>query len=131
MIPAIDPRVANLLRGFAYERRGTLLQLEAGFEGRIVLADGCLRLDSATGPLVAFHRETGIGLDAQGYLALIDRNTSKAKARIGEMMSWAGPNDAKDFVGLAELQAACGGGPWLNAGNPESKARFEARTSRR
>lgn len=126
-LPAVDPRVANLLRGFAYERRSTLLQLEAGFEGRIVLADGCLRRDNAAGPLVAFHRETGIGLDDQGYLALIDRNSGKAKARIGEMMSWAGPNDAKDFVGLAELRAACGTGPWINVGNPESKARFDAR----
>ena len=131
VIPAIDPRVANLLRGFAYERRGTLVQPERGSEGRIVLADGCLRLDNAAGPLVAFHRETGIGLDGQGYLALIDRHTGKAKARIGEMRTWAGPNDAKEFIGLAELQAACGGGPWLNAGNPESKARFDARTSRR
>ncbi len=129
-VAAVDPRVAGLLRGFAHERRSTTIQLTAGFDGRIVLADGCLRLGNKAGPLVAFHRETGIGVDAQGYLALIDRVTGKAKARIGEMMSWAGPNEAKDFVGLEELKARCGGGPVANAGNPESKAVFDARYHR-
>ncbi|GAA4714221.1 hypothetical protein H9L13_04505 [Sphingomonas lutea] len=127
-IPAVDPRVAGLLRGFAYESRATVIQLEAGFSGRIILHDGCLRLGKADGPLVVFHRETGIGLDRQGYLALIDRHSGKPLGRIGEMMSWAGPNEAKDYVGLDALKAACGGnGSVINAGSPESRARFEAR----
>lgn len=128
--PRVDPAIAPLLRGFASESRATTIQLEAGFSGRAILDDGCLRLatkDGSKGPLVVFHRETGIGLDAQGFLATIDRRTGKATGRIGEMWSWAGPNAGKEFDGLAELKAACGDGPIVNAGNPESQSRFQAR----
>ena len=129
-VPRVDPRVAPLLRGFASETQGTGLQMQAGFSGRVVLDDGCLRLEAKggkKGPLAVFHRETGIGLDAQGYLAVIDRRTGKAKGRIGEMWSWAGPNPGEEFDGLEELKAACGDGPIANVGNPESEARFKAR----
>jgi hypothetical protein len=131
--PRVDPAIAPLLRGFASESRATTIQLEAGFSGRVILDDGCLRLEvkgRKKGPLAVFHRETGIGLDAQGYLAIIDRSTGKAKGRIGEMWSWAGPNPGKEFDGLAELKAACGDGPIVNVGNPESKAVFDARYGR-
>ena len=128
--PRVDPRIAPLLRGFASARRSTVIQLEGGFSGRVILDDGCLRLESrgkGQGPLALFHRETGIGLDKQGYLAIIDRRTGEATGRVGEMWSWAGPNDAKEFDGLAELKAACGDGPVFHVGSPQSKARFEAR----
>lgn len=129
-VSRVDPRVAPLLRGFASGSRATTRQMEAGFSGRVILDDGCLRLESkgkAKGPLAVFHRETGIGLDAQGYLATIDRRTGKATGRIGEMWSWAGPNPATEFDGLAELKASCGDGPIFNVGNPESEARFKKR----
>lgn len=128
--PRVDPRVAPLLRGFASESRATTLQMERGEGGRVILDDGCLRLATTTGkkgPLVVFHRETGIGLDAQGFMATINRRSGKATGRIGEMWSWAGPNRGKEFDGLAELKAACGDGPIANVGNPESEARFKAR----
>lgn len=128
--PRVDPQVAPLLRGFASETLATTLQREAGFSGRVILDDGCLRLatkDKSKGPLVVFHRETGIGLDEQGYLATINRRTGKATGRIGEMWSWAGPNPGTEFEGLDELKAACGDGPIVNAGNPESQARFKKR----
>ena len=128
--PRVDPVIAPLLRGFASESQATGLQMEAGFSGRVILDDGCLRLESkgkAKGPLAVFHRETGIGLDAQGYLAIIDRDTGKAKGRVGEMWSWAGPNPGIDFDGLERLKAQCGDGPIVNVGNPESEARFKAR----
>lgn len=131
-VPAIDPRVKTFLKGFSHERRSTVLQLEAGFSGRLVLDDGCLRLatkDGSRGPLAVFHRETGIGLDSDGYIALIDRATGKPRGRVGEMLSWAGPNDGTDLVGLDALKAACGDGPVANLGNPESQARFDARHS--
>lgn len=128
--PGVDPRVAPLLRGFASESLATTMQMEAGFSGRVVLDNGCLRLAGkgrAKGPLVVFHRETGIGLDAHGYLATINRRTGKATGRIGEMWSWAGPNPGREFDGLEALKAACGDGPVINVGNPESDARFKAR----
>lgn len=131
-VPRVNPGVAHYLRGFASASRSTGLQMEAGFEGRVVLQDGCLRMavpgkPRSKGPLAVFRRETGIGLDDQGYLAIVDRATGKVKGRIGEMWSWAGPNPDKEFDGLEQLKAACGDGPVVNVGNPESKARFEAR----
>ena len=132
-VPRVDPRIAPLLRGFASESLATTMQMEAGFSGRVVLDDGCLRLagkGKAKGPLVMFHRETGIGLDAQGYLATIDRRSGKATGRIGELWSWAGPNPGTAIDGLGELRAACGAGPVVNVGNPQSEARFEARYKR-
>lgn len=132
--PRVDPKVAPMLRGFASESRATIMQMEAGASGRVILDNGCLRLagrGKAKGPLVVFHRETGIGLDAQGYLAAIDRASGKSKGRIGEHWSWAGPNPGTRFDGLNELKAACGDGPVVNVGNPESTARFNARYARR
>jgi hypothetical protein len=128
--PRVDPSIAPLLRGFASESQATALQMQRGESGRVILDDGCLRLatkDGRKGPLVMFHRETGIGLDAQGYLATIDRMTGKATGRVGEIWSWAGPNPGTGFDGLEELKAACGDGPVVNVGNPESEARFKAR----
>lgn len=133
-VPRVDPRVAPYLRGFASASRATTRQAERGEGGRVVLVDGCLRLatfNGRKGPLVVFRRETGIGFDAQGYLAIIDRETGKAKGRIGEMWEWAGPNPDKEFDGLEELKAACGDGPLAFVGNPESKARSEARNAPR
>ncbi len=130
-VPRVDPRVARYVRGFASESLATTLQLQRGLRGRVVLDNGCLRLagkkGKAKGPLVVFHRETGIGLDAQGYLAAIDRDTGQSKGRVGEMWSWAGPNPGTQFDGLEELKAACGDGPIENVGNPESEAVFDAR----
>lgn len=128
--PRVDPAIAPLLRGVASESQATGLQMQRGESGRVILDDGCLRRESKRGkkgPLAVFHRETGIGLDAEGYLAIIDRRTGKATGRIGEIWSWAGPNPGTEFDGLEELKAVCGDGPVVNVGNPESMARFEAR----
>ena len=131
--PTVDPRVANLLRHYASERRGTVIQLEAGASGRIFLRDGCLRISgngstTAPGALAMFHKETGIGLDAQGYLALIDRTTGKPTGRIGEMFEWGAPNDASEAMPeVIALHAACGPGAVINAGNPTSKFAFDRR----
>ena len=134
-VPRVDPRAARHLRGFASESVGTTLQMERGDSGRVILDNGCLRLagtgkGKAKGPLVVFHRETGIGLDAQGYLAAIDRRTGKATGRVGELWSWAAPNPGTQLDGLEELKTACGNGPIVNVGDLESEARFNARYTR-
>ncbi len=74
-----------------------------------------------------FHYETGIGLDAAGYLALINRMTGKPTARIGETLAWGRPNaiPEKGMSGLTELRAVCPG-EVVNIGNPESYAAFRA-----
>lgn len=131
--PAVDPRVSGVVRAFANEPYATVIQLEALGTGRIVMRDGCLRVDDGGKhqSLAYFHRETGIGLDDAGYLALIDRRTGKASGRVGEMFAWGAPNAVpKDDPGVALLKAKCGDLPILNVGNPESKAVFDARHPR-
>jgi hypothetical protein len=135
-VPAVDPRVAPLLRHFASERRATVFQLEALGTGRITLRDGCFRLaaDNSGGKetLAMFHRETGIGVDEDGYLALIDRRTGKPTGRVGEMFAWGAPNNAsEDMPEVIALHARCGPGLVVNVGNPESNVAFKGRYSRR
>ena len=133
-VASVDPKVAPFLRHFASERRATTFQLEALGTGRIILRDGCLRVAGHEGKeaLAMFHKETGIGVDPQGYLALIDRRTGMATGRIGEMFAWGAPNPSgEDMPEVVELHARCGPGTVVNAGNPESKAAFDLRYSRR
>lgn len=128
--PALDPAIAPLLRGFAHEKYATLMQLEALGTGRLILRDGCLMVQGHDGKerVAVFHKETGIGLDRAGYMAVVDRMTGRVRGRVGEMMAWGAPNAIPDdgMVGLAGLRAACPG-ELVNIGNPESKAVFDAR----
>ncbi len=127
--PSVEEQAKPFIRAFAQESRSTVIQLLALGMGRIVMRDGCLRLGSRPdSPLVMFHRETGIGIDEQGYLALKDRATGKSKGRIGEWFSWGGPNGTSDEEpSVIELKKRCGNAPIANVGNPESHATFRAR----
>ena len=132
--PQVDLRVRRFVRAFASEPHATVFQLEALGTGRVIMRDGCLRLVAFDGreSLAYFHRETGIGLDDAGYLALIDRRTGKPSGRVGEMFAWGAPNAVpKDDPAVAMLKARCGDLPVSNIGNPESKAVFDARYGRR
>jgi hypothetical protein len=123
--PSVDDRVKPLVRIFAQNSRGTVVQPEAGFFGRITMRDGCLYHGKA---LAYFHRETGIGVDEQGYLALTDRRTGKSKGRVGEWFSWAGPNQvSEDMAMVRELRQRCGNAPIDNVGNPQSAWQFRVR----
>ena len=133
VIPSVDPRAAKLIRHFANERRPTIMQPEAGFSGRIFIRDGCLRVDyrGSKSALVMFHKETGISVDVEGQLVLIDRRTGASRGRVGDMFEWAGPNEAReDMPEVIALHAACGPDPVINAGNPESLAVSKARQRR-
>lgn len=123
--PGVEDRAKPFVRIFAQNSRATTMQPEAGFSGRITMRDGCLYSGKA---LAYFHRETGIGIDEQGYLALTDRRTGKSKGRIGEWFSWAGPNRiSEDMPMVRELRRRCGNAPIDNVGNPESTAQFRLR----
>ncbi|MEO5773759.1 MAG: hypothetical protein ABIQ32_06535 [Sphingomicrobium sp.] len=129
LYPAIEERARPFIRTFGHNDRATTIQLEGGFTGKIVMRGGCLR--SGTGkdaPLAFFHKETGIGVDEQGYLVLTDRRTGKSKGRIGEWFSWAGPNSIPaDHPAVKDLQSKCGTAPVVYVGSPESEAQFRAR----
>lgn len=123
--PGVLERAKPFVRIFAQNSRGTTFQPEMGISGRITMRDGCLY---SGGALAYFHRETGIGIDEQGYLALTDRRTGKSKGRIGEWFSWAGPNRvSEDMPMVRELRRRCGNAPIDNVGNPESAAQFRLR----
>ena len=126
----MDDKVRPFIRAFAQNDRSTGMQLEAALSGKIYLKDGCPYVTVYRGDphLAYFHRETGIGLDDQNYLALIDRATGTAKGRLGEQFTWAGPNSVKeDSPGVKELRVACGNAPLANVGNPESSNVFKVR----
>lgn len=119
----VEAAVQPFVRVFAQNNRSTGIQLTAGASGRIVLRDGCLMVDRPGGvsQLAYFHRETGLGVDEQGYLVLKDRMTGAPRGRIGEWFVWAGPNSVDESMpGLAQLRARCGSAPLNNVGNPES-----------
>jgi hypothetical protein len=132
-VPTVDDRVRPFIRAFAQNDRSTGMQLAAALGGKIYLKDGCpyVTVHKNVPHLAYFLRETGIGIDNQGYIALIDRATGKAKGRFGEQFTWAGPNSVKeDSPGVKELRAACGKAPLANVGNPESSNVFTKRYSR-
>jgi hypothetical protein len=121
--PGIDRQV----RVFARENRAKGVQLLAGSVGRIILDDGCFRVqarDRERGPLVVFGRQTQLGLDAQGYLVVLSEGGRK-RYRVGEIGSWPGPNtvDEKD-PNVRELRRRCGDGPIINVAEPESERLF-------
>jgi hypothetical protein len=133
-VASVDPRARTFVRIFAQNDRSTGMQLEAAQSGKIFMRDGCAYVSFVNNPtpsLAYFHRETGIGLDEQGHLALIDRATGKAKGRFGETFTWAGPNSVKeDSPMVKELRAQCGTAPLFNVGNPESRNVFTKRYAR-
>ena len=123
--PAVSADVQPFVRIFAQNERSTVVQLTAAASGRISLRDGCFYLGDR---LAFFHRETGLGRDAQGYLALIDRATGKVRGRIGERMTWAGPNALPETsAALRDLKARCGDKPVAYVGSPESSSLFRVR----
>ena len=131
--PSMDSRLRGLVRHFAQSDRSTGVQLLAAGSGRIFLRDGCIFVAVGTQPakLAYFHRETGVGIDHQGYLALINRATGKPSGRLGEDFTWAGPNAVEEhWPAVRELRARCGAGELLNVGNPESSAGFKAMWAR-
>jgi hypothetical protein len=129
--PPVEAAAQPFVRLLAQNDRSTGIQLTAGLGGRIFLRDGCLMVARPNGQaqLAYFHRETGLGLDAEGYLALKDRRTGESRGRIGEWFVWAGPNAVEETSPMVpELRARCGSAPLVNAGNPESAHYSRVRT---
>ncbi len=125
---SVADKAKPFVRILAQNSRSTIVQPEAGFFGRITMRDGCLYSGKA---LAYFHRESGIGIDEQGYLAIKDRRTGKSTGRIGEWFAWAGPNHiSEDMPMVRELRQRCGNAPIDNVGNPESAAQFRVQPHR-
>ena len=124
---SIDPALVSYVRVFAREDRRPAVILQARLGGRVILRDGCFRLiehGDAGEALVVFGRDLELGLDAQNYMVLKNAGSNKPPPRIGEMMVWGGPryfSEADPNVKM--LRAACGAGPIVAVGEPDSAAR--------
>lgn len=78
--------------------------------GKLVLADGCLRLDSRGGPLVVLdHRIAGAYRDDEGWLTIGPIGNGNNALRAGETGE-IGTAPALSSPVLASLRTRCGGG---------------------
>ena len=124
---AIDPALVRYVRVFARQDRRPAIINQALLGGRVILRDGCFRLTEygeAGEPLVIFGRDVELGLDPENYMALKNTGSGRAAPRIGERMTWAGPqshSEADPNVKL--LRAKCGEGPIVAVGEPDSALR--------
>jgi hypothetical protein len=127
--PRVSPAAAPKIRYFpAYERR-TGAQNQALLSGRVIVRDGCFWLQryDHSEALAWFLGETGLDVDDEGYLILVERVNGETTARVGEMMSWAGPNADPTPEQSRELRAVCGDHPVAEVGNTEATDRMHVR----
>jgi hypothetical protein len=126
---AVSPDVAPFVRVFARADQSPGVVLTVAIHGRVVLRDGCFRVDDGRGggPLVLFGREVRLGRDEAGWM-VVRGGGSDVGARIGETMVWGGyPEAREDEPGVKVLRAQCGGGPIASVGAPASAHRFRVR----
>lgn len=124
----LTPEAAPFVRTFPRADRAPGIILTVAKGGRIILADGCFRLNSADGPLVLFGRNTRLIRDEQGYLTVVSITNGQARGRIGEHMTWGGylPG-VEEEPGVQAIRRHCGSGPIESVGEPESTAHFRVR----
>lgn len=118
----LDMRVRAFPREPEQPWSPTLLAL---MTGRIVLDDGCFRLERRgvdRGPLVLFGHDARLARDAEGYVAIVSGNS---RYRVGEMAAWSGPEtiDA-GWASVKALHRACGDGEVVSVGSPMSLRLF-------
>ncbi|KLI63069.1 hypothetical protein AAV99_10130 [Aurantiacibacter marinus] len=131
--PLIAPSVSEAalagVRVWPATETRTGWQMEAAFSGRIFLRDGCVFMqgfrDGDPEKLAWFHAETGLDVDAEGYFVLINRVSGEIAARLGETMTWAGPNPLdQDNPQIIAYREACGEFEVEGVGNPEANERL-------
>lgn len=129
----VDPALASRVRVLARQDRADAAVNQAALSGRLILRDGCFRMQQADGsePLVLFGRDAELGLDATGHLAVSDRRMGTT-ARVGERVIWSGPRGVNPRdQGVQALRRACGDDSIVAVGEPSGAARFEAERARR
>ena len=94
----VDPAIASLVRFFPRENEAASIRLTALGQGTVVLQDGCFRLaderNRPRGELVMFGRESHLGIDSEGYLAVSDAGGGERRYRIGEVARIKGSLEA-------------------------------------
>ncbi len=130
----VDPALTHLVRVFPREERSPGAVPLVKYGGRLILRDGCFRIEEPgdTGPLVLFSRGSELGLDSEGYIAVgapLAMEGWDRGARVGERVSWAGPRSADETdEGVKALRAACGKGEVIPVGAVASESLFDWRS---
>jgi hypothetical protein len=125
---ALAPDAAPFVRTFPRADRAPDIILTSATGGRIILHDGCFRMNKPDGPLVLFGRNMRLLRDEQGYLAIERIGEPGKRARIGEEMIWGGyPPAVEEELGARGIRRHCGSGPIVSIGEPESAASFRVR----
>ena len=125
---AVAPDLAQFIRAFPRADRAPSLILSIANRGRIILVDGCFRLNSADGPLVLFGRNTRLVRDEAGYLVVESIGNRQTRGRIAEDMTWGGyPGGTEDEPGVRAIRQHCGSVPIESVGEPQSSAWFRVR----
>jgi len=134
--PEIDPAtvvatdVAPFVRAFARQDVAPAIILTSLAMGRVILHDGCFRLNTPDGPLILFGRNTRLHRDSAGYLT-VSGIGEDGSARIGEEIAWGGyPGPVEDEPGVRLLREQCGAGPIRSIGVPTSAHVFRERWRR-
>jgi hypothetical protein len=125
--PAVSERAAPAVRLWTQSEIRTGMTLEALLGGRVVMKDGCLWFQKQGEPdkIAWLHAETGLDRDAEGYLVFVNRVTGETMARLGEEMTWAGPNSVSlPEAKLRDIHQACGKAELFVVGNPQSAERM-------
>ena len=126
---AVAPDAAPFVRIFPRADREPGVVLGSATFGRLVLGDGCFRIDDArSGPLVLFGRNARLHRDSEGYLAVGSLANQRQSARVGERIVWGGhPAGSEDSPGVRAIRARCGEGPIVSVGEPASAHVFRVR----
>lgn len=127
--PPVSQAAAPRIRYWPANTARTGAQNEAALSGQVLVRDGCfyLRRHDGSEALAWFLAETGLDVDDEGYLVLVDRVTGETRARVGETMTWAGPNADPKPEQTRALRAACGEHEVAEVGNPEANERMYVR----
>lgn len=134
--PAVPQQVSGLVRLLARvtpvvpSRARTLhtLAIPPRQFGRIMLRDGCLRLDEPGEPHVVLPSFARLYIDEDGFLTIsAPANSAETNPRIGEPASWEGDDRRPLEAGAAaRIRARCGPGAVRLVGHAQSVAAGQA-----
>lgn len=130
---AIDPRLARLVRVFPQNARSSGPVTLEYSTARLILRDGCFRLQGSDSveSLVLFGRGVQLELDDEGYLVLfhpLALARDVAPVRVGEIVLTGGRGHYEETdTETRALRSACGAGPIVALGLPQSDHWFQQR----
>lgn len=130
---AVDPALARFVRIFPRNERGSGPVTLEYSSARLILRDGCFRLQGAGGvePLVLFGRGDQLGLDSEGFMIVFDPlavEHDRGPARVGEIVVTGGFGSYDEMdAGTKALRAACGSAPIAALDSPVGEHEFEQR----